>query len=194
MTNPIKILIVEDEIIIAEDMHQLLLSLGYEVIGIAHKYSVAVDLLERVKPDIILLDITLGGAKTGIDLAHHINTKHKIPFVFLTSHADAATVKKAKEVRPRAYLVKPFNKEDIYTTLEVALTLTNSKDDKLQSILDELSNREQDIYKALLEGKTDKEIGDTLFISLNTVKTHIKNIFQKLGVKNRLEAASLAHQ
>lgn len=191
--NPIKILIVEDEIIIAEDMHQLLLSLGYEVLGIAHKYSVAVSLLEKIKPDIILLDITLGGSKTGIDLAHHINENYQIPFVFLTSHADAATVKKAKEVRPRAYLVKPFNKEDIYTTLEVALTLTDTRGNKIQEILEELSKREQDIYKALLEGKTDQEISDVLFISLNTVKTHIKNIYQKLGVKNRLEAASLAH-
>lgn len=187
-----KVLIVEDEIIIAEDMNQILDSLGYEVVGIAHKYSIAIEMLSQSKPDIILLDIMLGGSKTGIDLAHIINAQHKVPFVFLTSHADAATVKRAKEVKPRAYLVKPFNKEDLYTTLEVALSFDDNKQ-KLETILSELSKREQDIYKALLEGKTDQEIGDGLFISLNTVKTHIKSIYQKLGVKNRLEAASLAH-
>lgn len=116
-----KALIVEDEVIIAEDIKQILLSLDYEVVGIATKYTTALDSLETNDMDVALVDIMLGGSKNGIDLAHQIIERFKIPFIFLTSHADAATVKKAKETQPSAHLLKPFSKDDLFTTLEIAL-------------------------------------------------------------------------
>ncbi len=187
-----KALIVEDEVIIAEDIRQILISIGYEVVGIATKYSRAIEMLRTMEVDFVLIDIILGGAKSGIDLAADINEHHKIPFIFLTSHADAATVKRAKEVKPNAYLLKPFTRDDIFATLEIALT--EQVDDKYAQAVSELSEREIDVYKALAEGNTDQEIADSLFISLNTVKTHLKSIYKKLDVRNRLEAVSMANR
>jgi len=186
-----KILIVEDEAIIAEDLKFMLKSLGYDVIGVAMKYNKAIEILSNTTPDLILLDIILGGAKSGIDLAHEINKNFNIPFIFLTSHADKLTVEQAKATKPLGYLVKPFHKEDIFATLEVAMVQSKST---LSQLLSQLSEREQDVYKALLEGLTDQEIGDKLFISLNTVKTHMKNVFEKLGAKNRLQAVAMANK
>ncbi len=174
--------------IIAEDIKQILLSLNYEVVGIATKYTSALEVLESKDIDVTLVDIMLGGSKSGIDLAHEIKTRFKIPFIFLTSHADAATVKRAKETQPNAYLLKPFSKDDLFTTLEIAL----AKEESIKAPLSGLSEREMDVFKALSEGHTDQEIADILFISLNTAKTHLKSIYKKLQVRNRLEAVSLA--
>lgn len=187
--SKIKALIVEDEVIIAEDIKQILLSLDYEVVGIATKYTTALEALKNKDIDVALVDIMLGGSKNGIDLAHEIKDQFKIPFIFLTSHADAATVKKAKETQPNAYLLKPFSRDDLFTTLEIALA---RGEEPSVAPLSGLSEREMDVFKALSEGHTDQEIADLLFISLNTAKTHLKNIYKKLQVRNRLEAVSLA--
>lgn len=184
----INVLIVEDEVIIAEDIKQVLLSLNYRVVGIATKYSAALEALDKKQVDLVLVDIMLGGNKNGIDLAHQIRDQYKTPFVFLTSHADAATVRKAKETRPNAYLLKPFSKDDLFTTLEIALADRQAEKQPLPG----LSDREMDVFNALSEGHTDQEIADLLFISLNTTKTHLKSIYKKLQVRNRLEAVSLA--
>jgi len=189
-----KILIVEDEFLIAEKLNLILQDLEYEVIGIASKYSKAINIIETRLPDIILIDIVLGGAKDGIDLAHEVNLKYKIPFIFSTSHSDKATVTRAKDAQPNGYLLKPFNKANIFTTIEMALAShQNSRNQRLTDLLSELSEREADVYKVLLAGKTDQEISDQLFISVHTVKSHLKNILIKLAVKNRLEAVALAN-
>ncbi len=119
--SKIKILIVEDELIIAEDLKDILESLDYEVCGIAISAREALQLLEEHAPDIALLDIQIKGGKDGIELANDINEQFKIPFIFLSSHADAATLERAKQVKPFGYLVKPFQEKDIHTTVEMAL-------------------------------------------------------------------------
>ena len=119
--SKVKILIVEDELIIAEDLKDILESLDYEVCGIAITARESLQLLEEHAPDIALLDIQIKGGKDGIELANDINEQFKIPFIFLSSHADAATLDRAKKVMPYGYLVKPFQEKDIHTTIEIAL-------------------------------------------------------------------------
>jgi DNA-binding NarL/FixJ family response regulator len=179
----LKALIVEDEIIIAEDINQVLTALNYDVVGIALKYSQAIEILDKHEVDFVLIDIILGGTKTGIDLAATINEVYKVPFVFLTSHADAATVKKAKAVSPIGYILKPFTKDNIFTTLKIALS---DKSDKNEEVMSKLSEREYEVYEMLAQGLSDNEIADKLFVSQNTIKTHLKSIYKKLNVKNRL--------
>jgi len=118
----IRILIVEDEIIIAEDLRIQLVKLGYEVTGIAKSYEKAMQLIEEDLPDFLLIDIKLKGVKDGIDLAETIKDQYNLPLIFLTSHADKATVERAKRVHPDGYLIKPFEKEDLYTSIEIAFT------------------------------------------------------------------------
>jgi DNA-binding NarL/FixJ family response regulator len=187
-----KILIVEDEFVIAENLSLILQDLKYEVTGIASKYTNALENLETQLPDLVLIDIVLAGSKDGIDLAHEINLKYKIPFIFSTSHSDPLTVKKEKEANPNGYLLKPINKANILTTIEMALAGNqNNRNQQHANALAQLSEREVDVYNFLLKGKTDQEISDQLFISLHTVKSHVKNILIKLRVKNRLEDVTL---
>ena len=127
MTKTIKIGIVEDETIIAQNIEMVLLNLGYNVLPPCFTYSEGLKMLQNEKPDLVILDIQLAGKKTGIDLAKKINEVFEIPFIFLSSNADAATIQKAKEVNPPAYLVKPFNKEDLFTAIEIAIANHASK-------------------------------------------------------------------
>lgn len=117
----VRVLIVEDELLVAEDMKQQLNNYGYTPVGVAANYTEAMKLLKETKPDIAIVDITLAGQKTGVDLAEHIRHLFNIPFIFATSHADKLTVEKAKSVRPNGYLLKPFEASDLYTSIEMAL-------------------------------------------------------------------------
>ncbi len=119
--DKVKILVVEDEIIIADDICDILSELGYETLEPVINYSEAIEAIEKYKPDLAILDIQLAGSKDGIDLAWKIKEDYQLPYIFLTSNADPATVERAKKVTPPAYLVKPFNKDDLYTSIEMAL-------------------------------------------------------------------------
>lgn len=117
----LKILLVEDEGIIAADMENMLEKMGYEVLETAMDYEEAIERLEEETPDLILLDVNLGGRKDGIDLAAVINENYQIPFIFTTSYTDGPTIERAKKVNPIGYLVKPFKQEQLYTTIEMAM-------------------------------------------------------------------------
>ena len=117
----VKILVVEDEMIIADIIVSALESFGYNPLEPAITYSEAVDTIEENKPDIGIFDIQLSGRKTGIDLARTVNEKYNFPFLFLTSFSDKNTLNEAKQVQPSAFLVKPFNKEELKIAIELAL-------------------------------------------------------------------------
>ncbi|WP_420387098.1 response regulator [Roseivirga sp.] len=119
--SKVKILVVEDEMVIADNICLILEDLGYEVLEPAINYEEAVQTIESDQPDIAILDIQLGGKKDGVDLAWQIKENYNIPFIFLTSNADAGTIDRVKKVSPPAYLVKPFKKDDLYTSIELAL-------------------------------------------------------------------------
>jgi len=130
----VKILVVEDEIVIADNICVILEKLGYEVLEPVINYSEAIEQLESEKPDLALLDIQLAGSKDGIDLAWKIKEDYDIPFIFLTSNADPRTVSRAKQLSPPAYLVKPFNRDDLYASIELALHNYSSKSPSAQSL------------------------------------------------------------
>ncbi len=117
----VKILVVEDEIIIADDICNILSKLGYHALDPVINYTEAIEAIDKYQPDLAILDIQLAGSKDGIDLAWKIKEDYEIPFIFLTSNADPNTVERAKKLNPPAYLVKPFNKDDLYTSIEMAL-------------------------------------------------------------------------
>lgn len=119
--SKVKILVVEDEIIIADNICDALNDLGYQALQPAINYTEAIAIIEEEKPDIAILDIQLSGKKTGIDIAKTIRKKYNFPFIFLTSNSDAFTINQAKEVMPPAYLIKPFSKEELFSSIEIAL-------------------------------------------------------------------------
>lgn len=118
----LRIGIVEDDELIAESISQLLLGMGYDVLEPVSNYVDGIKMIEQHRPDFLILDIRLGDEKTeGIRLAEVVNEKYIIPFIFLTANADKATVNLAKQTAPAAFLVKPFTKTDLFTTIEVAI-------------------------------------------------------------------------
>jgi DNA-binding LytR/AlgR family response regulator len=115
----IRIGIVEDEMIISETIAMALEELQYQVSGVVGTYKEAIVMLENTKPDLVLLDINLGTKKDGIDLAFEIQKRFNTPIIFLTANSDPATISRAKEVNPLAFLVKPFSKNDLFSAIEI---------------------------------------------------------------------------
>ncbi|HOZ89608.1 MAG TPA: response regulator [Bacteroidia bacterium] len=119
--DKIRILVVEDESIVAKDIQQTLIRLGYDVPATASSAQNAYARLEEHEPDLVFLDIKLKGDLDGIHIAEHIKQKYDIPVIFLTSFVDKNTLDRAKITEPYGYLVKPFNESDLQTTVEIAL-------------------------------------------------------------------------
>ncbi len=116
----IRVLIVEDDFIQAETLSEKLKNLGYELFGIADSYDKAADLIENDRPDIALLDIHLKGEKTGFDLAQVLMFNHEIPIIFISAYSDKSTIEKIKTITPHAYLIKPFDQDELQVLIQSA--------------------------------------------------------------------------
>ena len=127
----LRIFIVEDESIVAKDIQNSLVKLGYEVIGIANNGKEAIEKIIETMPDLILMDIMIKGDLTGIDVSDRIKEKTKIPVIFLTAYADEGTLSKAKVTEPYGYILKPFKEIDLHSTIEMAV-YKHQKDAELQ--------------------------------------------------------------
>lgn len=126
-----KALIVEDEMIVALDLARTLKRMGYDVPAIAKRAEEALALIDQHQPDVVFIDIILKGDEDGIFVAHALRENHRIPFLFITAHADVMTVQRARETRPSGYLVKPFNKDAVYAATEIALR--NFADEQIEA-------------------------------------------------------------
>ncbi|MBK6821832.1 MAG: response regulator transcription factor [Saprospiraceae bacterium] len=194
----VRVLIVEDEPLIAENLAMYLNNNDYEVAGIAYDFEEGMLSLKEGKPDIVLLDINLEGKQDGIDLGKYIHEKLGIPFVFLSSYSDKNTLDRAKQVQPSGYLVKPFHEKTLLTTLEISLAnfagFSNPKNVDLNldamnsSLHSPLSQREFEVLQLIYGGKTNQQISQELYISINTLKRHINNAYMRLDVNTRTTA------
>lgn len=202
--DTIRVLIVEDEPLIAENISMYLNNHNFAVSGIAYDDEEAIAELKNNPPDAVLLDVNLESAKDGIEIAEYINNNNRIPFVFLTSYSDKTIVERAKRTNPAGYIVKPFNEQTLYTTLEIALanfaTRANQHVPKLSlqkinmNLPGPLSDREFEVLELIYEGKTNQQICDLLFIAMNTVKRHVTNAYFKLDVNNRSGAITVLRE
>lgn len=122
-----RVLIVEDEPIIADDIALTLGDLGFIVADMVNTAELALQAIEEKRPDVVLLDIKIKGDKDGIRLAHEINERYELPFVFLSSLYDENTIQRAKSADPGAYVVKPFKEQDLKVAIELALTKKKSR-------------------------------------------------------------------
>ncbi|MTI33594.1 LytR/AlgR family response regulator transcription factor [Xanthovirga aplysinae] len=116
-----RILIVEDELLIGKDIAIRLEKMGYEVFPVAPDASEALKRLKTGEVDICLLDINLGQGMDGISLAHQINQCYRLPFIFVSSHSDQITVERAKDSRPSAYILKPFDDKELQIAIDIAV-------------------------------------------------------------------------
>ncbi|MDB4994951.1 MAG: pdtaR 5, partial [Myxococcaceae bacterium] len=116
------ILVVEDERIIANDIQQTLIALGYEVPLTVATGKRAIESVTAARPDLVLMDISLGGTMDGVDAAREIRRRFSVPIVYHTSYSDEATLSRATKTGPYGYLLKPFSDRELRITIEVALS------------------------------------------------------------------------
>lgn len=193
--STINILIVEDEPLIALDISRKLEKLEYNILDVCHSAKDALKALKRETPDFVLLDIHLGQGDDGISVGEYIHNHLKIPFVYLTSFSDSKTIQRAKYTGPKGYLVKPFKAQDLFSTIEIALfnhqTQQHSGLPDMEGINHSLEKKitpkEYDILVDINAGYSNQELADKHFISLNTVKTHVKKLFGKFQVDSRTQ-------
>jgi len=194
--SKIHVLVVEDDPFIAEDIREALTNVGYYVAGVAHNKVDAKDMLENISPDFALLDINLGDNLDGILIGEAINSKYQIPFLYLTSYSNREILNKVKHTLPMGYIVKPFDESDLFSAIEIAISnfYTFHKTDVLtlelvnNAMANTITQKEFDVLKDIYKGKTNNQMATDHFVSINTIKTHIKSIYEKLDVHSRPEA------
>ena len=191
-----RILIVEDEVMIAEDLAATCQSYGYDIVEPAYAPGDALNKLQNERIDLVLLDINLESDVNGIEIAHYIKENLQIPIIYITSYTDTDTIAAARDTSPMAYITKPFKRADIHATIEIALQNHRSLVDRSfpamerinEDLVDKITRREYELLKQIHLGKSNQEMGDALHISLHTVKSHLKNCYKKLGVGSRINA------
>lgn len=188
------ILLIEDDPIIGLDLEQLLIKNNFKVVGICSSGIKADDYLANKSPQFVILDIHLGNGPSGLEIAKLIETKYKIPYIFLTSFSDPETLEVAQKGQPAGYLVKPFQDHSLLTTIKIAWSNylkmhENTLSLNLHQI--ELTDKEKAITEELIQGGSYNEMAKNLDISVNTLKFHLKNIYHKFDVNGR---AALTHK
>jgi two-component system, LytTR family, response regulator LytT len=183
--SKLKIGIVEDEMIIADNLSHILENIGYDVASIASSYTEAVEIMDKEKPDLMLLDINIKGKKDGIDIAWKIREDYDIPFIFLTANADAATLDRAKLTEPPAYLVKPFNKDDLFTSIEICLHNYSKRKEERAAIenyviKDSLFIKEGNYFHKV-------KFADILYLESDHVYVNVHTTYKKIMVRSSMQ-------
>tara|TARA_R110001592_G_scaffold65685_1_gene201545 strand:+ start:612 stop:1226 length:615 start_codon:yes stop_codon:yes gene_type:complete len=190
ISRALRILVVEDELIIAEGLKAMLLDLGHQSIIIINSVEEAKLAIGQKRFDLAILDVNLEGNHEGIGLGMLCTSFNK-PFFFLSSYSDHETIIAAKGAKPGAYVVKPFIPNEILIAIEMSMMHQDTEEASRvsESVICKLglSQRESEILQLLMQRLTTGEIAIQLFVSPNTVKFHIKNLYIKLDATSRSE-------
>ncbi len=172
MEKPIKILIVEDEMIIAANISLQLTQLGYEVNAIIPRGEEALIHIKQNQPDIVLLDINLKGDLDGIETAQLMQKDFNIPIIYLTANTDDAHFNRAKKTNPYAYISKPFKKLDLQHAIDLTMSRIKTKGNFENNYEDECSS--------------PYTLSDSLFVKKNEkrIKILIKDIYYLEAERN----------
>ena len=125
-----RILVVEDERIIAEDIKMSLEESGYEVVSLESSADGAINAIRQHNPDLILMDIVLKSEMDGIEVAEIIRDQHQVPVIYLTSHADPLTIERAQKTQPFGYLIKPFATRELDCSIQMALYKHHAEEER----------------------------------------------------------------
>ena len=200
-----KIMIAEDDMVVAMELEELLTSCGYMIAGIAESGEESVIMARRLRPDLILMDLKMPGKIDGIQAIDKIRSVQNIPIILVTGHAEQEIFDRAYRREVAGYVVKPFHGAQIKAAIEMGLRnsimgkdLPPDKED-LSDFSDCLSTTywhnassditltqmESRVIALIKEGKRSQEIADILSVSRRTVDWHRANIREKLGLKKR---------
>jgi DNA-binding NarL/FixJ family response regulator len=197
----VKVLIIEDDPIIADYLSQLLSAEGVNVLGIAHTGERALDKISSLHPDLCICDIHLGPGMSGIDVAEVLSSKYQIPYIFLTSFDDDKTIEEAERHSPYGYIVKPFQDRTLLATIKIAWS--NYKKRQSAEVLSKadieqktdviLTPQEYEILTKLINGQSYKQIAEAQFLTTDSIKYHAGKIYKKFGISGRSELHSRLH-
>ena len=178
-----RILIIEDEVIVAIDLLELLEHEGYKVM-VAHNYKEAIKAIKSFNPHLAICDINLGSRESGIDWAREANMMNsRLEIIYVTAFSDQDLVDEAHSTEPFNFIVKPWNEQQIIVTVKMAFKyILDQKTENLQ--LKSLSMTEYKILSLISKQKKSKEIAEILFVSEKTVRNHRYNIIKKLDLPN----------
>lgn len=181
-----KILIVEDDEVTAMHLKMALKKLDYEVVSIAANTIQARNKIKIYEPDAILIDISLQKETDGIELASYIKSKHAIPFIYLTSHAEEDILDEAKVTEPYGYIVKPFDPTSLHTTIQMAL-YKFKEERKLKEDINTLkldkSHLEKLLYTKKVSDKPLVPFAKDYHLDISTCETFYKDTKIKLTKK-----------
>ena len=180
--NPIKVLVVEDSALIAEDIAFKLGKHHFEVMEICDKGEDALEFLKKNEPDLVLLDIKLAGALDGISTGYIIQNNYSLPIIYLSDLADAETLNRAKQTRPANYLTKPFNEADLVRAIDFAFSNYSSRPSSATS------NKTDHIFVKSENGFVRVPLSDILFLhadrSYCNIVTEDKTYIQSVSMNH----------
>jgi DNA-binding NarL/FixJ family response regulator len=196
-----KLVIVDDHEALREGLVALLRGHGMEVVGAAGNVAAGVDLVEHADPDVAIIDIRLPDG-SGIDLTRELLSRHPdLGVVLYTGDSDAELLYSGLDSGARGYALKAGSMEELVAAIEQIVAGGSYVDPRLDRILlgprataqlPQLSPREREIMHLMAEGRTAESIGSALGVSVETVRTHVRNVIRKLQARNRVHAIALA--
>ncbi|MCF6212533.1 MAG: LytTR family transcriptional regulator DNA-binding domain-containing protein [Flavobacteriaceae bacterium] len=170
-----RIVIGEDEILIAEHLKDIVNSFKHNVVGVGHDKAKILKIIDKTKPDLVLLDIRMKNKHDGIEIAEIVSEKYGIPFIFITAHSNKDILDKALPTKPSGYIIKPFKPIDVYTAIHIATDkFRNNKADNFLLIKENYKQVKVLLYTILFI-KSDDNYAE---IYTNRTK-HIKRISLK---------------
>lgn len=185
--NPIRTVIIDDERYACERLKRLLAPFSrLQVIGIFENSKQSVEFVLKQKPDLLFLDIELENNISAFDIIKQLDSKSFRPHIILVTAHPHYSIKAIKH-EVFDYILKPVDIDELEDTIERFIEHLSMQSRKLPDEFNMLSERESEVIRYALEGKSSSEIADLLYISINTVNTHRRNILKKTGAKSVLD-------
>ncbi len=198
-----KLVLIDDHEALRGALEVMLEQAGHEVVGAAGNLAAAMDLLEHSDPEVALVDIRLPD-RSGIDLTRELLARHPdLAVVLYTGDSDADLLYEGLDSGARGYALKAGSMEELLAAIEQVASGTSYVDPRLDRILlspratsrvPRLSPRERELMHLMAEGHTAEQIGDQITVSVETVRTHVRNVIRKLQARNRVHAIAIALQ
>jgi DNA-binding NarL/FixJ family response regulator len=209
--KPLRVLLVEDERLVAMSLQRQLQVLGYEVVGWTPSGSAAIERADALRPDVVLMDIYLEGDVDGISAAAEIQKQFQLPVIYLTAFSNREVLDRAKITEPAGYILKPYEDRELQVVIEMAVyrhraeearaatlaaerrqvSLATPADDGF-AYISRLTPREREVMHLIVSGKTQKQIAAQLDVTIQTAAKHRAKVLQKVNVNNDVELTRVA--
>lgn len=192
MENKVKIVIVEDEFIIAEELKEKLIQFGYKVFGPFDNSDEALKEIGILKPDVVLMDINIKGTMDGVELAEKVSKEGEIAIIFLSALSDSSTVERAKKIKPAAYIIKPYEDRNLAIAIDLAFSnIAENKESENSFLINDkffikennrfVKIRLEDVYYLEAQGSyTELHTNHKVY----TMSMNLKNLSSKIANEN----------